>query len=177
MALVRREGLILPRLLIYGLLSTVLLAAYIAVVSVADLAFGSEGDRAGSLVAAGLIAVLVAPVRARLQRAVDRLVYGDRGDPYAALSDLGRRIAGSPDDLLRLDRSPRADRARVTRQRTASRRSTIRGICDNNSRPSISTDLGSRCHFIGVGSCHGWCQPPKSLVRCSAAAGPHVPGA
>jgi signal transduction histidine kinase len=27
-------------------------------------------------------------------------VYGDRGDPYAALSSLGRRIAGSPDDLL-----------------------------------------------------------------------------
>jgi signal transduction histidine kinase len=43
---------------------------------------------------------VVAPLRARLQRAVDRLVYGDRGDPGAALTDLGRRIAGSPHDML-----------------------------------------------------------------------------
>jgi two-component system NarL family sensor kinase len=95
-----RAGYALPRVLVYGLLSTVLLIAYMAVVGVADAAFGSRADRAATLVAAGLIAVLVAPLRARLQRAVDRLVYGDRGDPYAALSDLGRRIAGSPDDLL-----------------------------------------------------------------------------
>jgi len=40
------------------------------------------------------------PARARLQRSVDRLVYGARGDPYAALADLGRRITGSPGDLL-----------------------------------------------------------------------------
>jgi hypothetical protein len=39
-------------------------------------------------------------VQARLQRSVDRLVYGVRGDPYAALADLGRRITGSPGDLL-----------------------------------------------------------------------------
>jgi len=77
-----------------------LLAAYIAVVGVAESLFGRDADRVASLVAAGVVAVLAAPVRARLQRAVDRLVYGDRGDPYAALSELGRRIAGSPDDLL-----------------------------------------------------------------------------
>ena len=61
---------------------------------------GSRADRAAIFVAAGLIAVLAAPLRARLQRSVDRLVYGARGDPYAALADLGRRITGSPGDLL-----------------------------------------------------------------------------
>jgi signal transduction histidine kinase len=70
------------------------------VVGLADLLFGQSADRAATLIAAGLIAVLVAPLRAWLLRSVDRLVYGDRGDPYAALSSLGRRIAGSPDDLL-----------------------------------------------------------------------------
>jgi signal transduction histidine kinase len=98
--LVRRDDLALPRLLVYGLLSTLLLVAYVAVVGIADQAFGQRADRTATLVAAGLIAVLVAPLRARLQRSVDRLIYGDRGDPYAALTDLGRRITGTPDDLL-----------------------------------------------------------------------------
>jgi two-component system NarL family sensor kinase len=97
---VRRDGLVLPGVLVYGLLSALLLGAYIAVVGTADVLFGRRADRAATLIAAGLIAVLVAPLRARLLRSVDRLVYGDRGDPYAALSNLGRRIAGSPDDLL-----------------------------------------------------------------------------
>ena len=98
--LVRRDGLVLPRLLVYGSLSALLLAAYIAVVGIAQAALGSRADRAAIVVAAGLVAVLAAPLRARLQRSVDRLVYGTRGDPYAALADLGRRITGSPDDLL-----------------------------------------------------------------------------
>jgi signal transduction histidine kinase len=100
-ALLRRDGLVLPRLLVYGLLSFVLLLAYVAVVGLAQAVFGSSSDRAAALVAAGLVAVLAAPVRARLQSSVDRLVYGDRGDPHAALVDFGRRLSGSPDDLLR----------------------------------------------------------------------------
>ena len=99
-ALVRRDGLVLPRVLVYGLLSTVLLAAYLVIVGAAQAIFGSASDGVATAVAAGVVAVIVAPLRARLQRSVDRLVYGDRGDPYVALSDLGRRIAGSPDDLL-----------------------------------------------------------------------------
>jgi two-component system, NarL family, sensor kinase len=98
--LVRRDGLVLPRLLVYGSLSALLLAAYIAVVGLAQAVFGSRADPAAAVVAAGLIAVLAAPLRVRLQRSVDRLVYGARGDPYAALADLGRRITGSPGDLL-----------------------------------------------------------------------------
>jgi signal transduction histidine kinase len=98
--LVRRDGLVLPRLLVYVSLSAALLAAYLAVVEIAEAIFGGYADRAAIFVAAGLIAVLAAPLRARLQRSVDRLVYGNRGDPYAALADLGRRITGSPDDLL-----------------------------------------------------------------------------
>ena len=98
--LVRRDGLVLPRLLIYGSLSALLLAAYIAVVGLALAVLGSRADRAAIFVAAGLIAVLAAPLKARLQRSVDHLVYGARGDPYAALADLGRRINGSPGDLL-----------------------------------------------------------------------------
>lgn len=45
-----------------------------------------------SLVATGLIAVLFQPMRLRLQRLVSRLLYGERDDPYAVLSRLGRRL-------------------------------------------------------------------------------------
>ena len=99
-ALVRRDGLVLPRVLLYGFLSVLLLTAYLTVVGVADALFGRRADRVASLVAVGVVAVAAAPLRARLQRGVDRLVYGDRGDPYAALTDLGRRMADTPDDLL-----------------------------------------------------------------------------
>jgi signal transduction histidine kinase len=99
-ALVRRDGLVLPRVLLYGVLSVLLLGAYLAVVGVAEALFGPRVDRWASLVAVGIVAVAAAPLRARLQRAVDRLVYGDRGDPYAALTDLGRRLSDTPGDLL-----------------------------------------------------------------------------
>jgi signal transduction histidine kinase len=99
---VRREGraLGLPRLLVFALLSVLLMATYLLLVGLAEAALGDRGDRAGALVAAGVVAVAAAPLRTRLQRSVDRLAYGDRGDPYAALSELGRRVAGDPGDLL-----------------------------------------------------------------------------
>jgi signal transduction histidine kinase len=99
-ALTRRRGYGLPRILVYGLLSTLLLAAYLGLVALSDAVLGPRADRLTTVVAAALVAVCGAPLRSRLQGAVDRLVYGDRGDPYAALSALGQRIADSPDDLL-----------------------------------------------------------------------------
>ena len=99
-ALVRRDGLVLPRVLVYGVLSVLLLGAYLALIGVAGAVFGPRVDRWASLLAVGVVAVAAAPLRARLQRAVDRLVYGDRGDPYAALTDLGRRLSDTPGDLL-----------------------------------------------------------------------------
>jgi signal transduction histidine kinase len=95
-----RAGYALPRILVYGLLSTLLLTGYVALVALAEAVFGTGADPTAALVAAAVVAVAAAPLRARLQRGVDRLVYGGRGDPYAALSDLGHRIAGSPHALL-----------------------------------------------------------------------------
>jgi signal transduction histidine kinase len=44
------------------------------------------------LLATGLVAVLFQPLRARLQRVVNRLVYGERDEPYAVLSRLLSRL-------------------------------------------------------------------------------------
>jgi uncharacterized membrane protein YgcG len=55
-----------------------------------------------SLVATGLVAVAFHPLRERVQRGVNRLLYGDRDDPYAVLARLGRRLEGAPvpDEIL-----------------------------------------------------------------------------
>jgi signal transduction histidine kinase len=45
-----------------------------------------------SALAIGLVGALVLPLRSGLQRLVDRAMYGDRGDPYAALSGLTTRL-------------------------------------------------------------------------------------
>ena len=45
-----------------------------------------------ALLTTGLVAVLFQPLRERLQRGVNRLMYGERDDPYTVLSRLGRRL-------------------------------------------------------------------------------------
>lgn len=49
----------------------------------------------GSVPAAVVVALLFAPARARLQRASDRLLFGERDDPYAVISSLGERLDAS----------------------------------------------------------------------------------
>jgi signal transduction histidine kinase len=48
------------------------------------------------------VAVLFAPLRDRLQRGVNQLLYGERDDPYAVLSHLGRQLETTlaPDAVL-----------------------------------------------------------------------------
>jgi signal transduction histidine kinase len=44
------------------------------------------------LISAGVVAVALQPLREQLQLGVDRLMYGERNDPYAVLSRLGQRL-------------------------------------------------------------------------------------
>ncbi|HET7519858.1 MAG TPA: histidine kinase [Actinomycetes bacterium] len=50
----------------------------------------------GSLVATAVIAVSFAPARDRLQRWVDRRLYGERRDPVRAMARLGARLRDAP---------------------------------------------------------------------------------
>src|SRR6185503_3391716 len=54
------------------------------------------------ILATGLVAVLVQPLRDRLQRGVNRMMYGERDDPVTVLSRLGQRLEGTlaPDAVL-----------------------------------------------------------------------------
>ena len=50
------------------------------------------GNLLDSLIATGVVAILFQPLRERLQRGVNRLLYGDRDEPYTVLTRLGRRL-------------------------------------------------------------------------------------
>jgi two-component system NarL family sensor kinase len=90
------------RSLVYGWLLAAGLAVYAAVVLILDAVLRGHAKPVVALVAAGAVAVLYQPLRLRLQRAADRMLYGDRGDPYAVLAGLGRRLqaAGSAEQTL-----------------------------------------------------------------------------
>ncbi len=55
-----------------------------------------------SILATGLIAVLVQPLRDRLQRGINRMMYGERDDPISVLSRLGQQLQTTlaPDAVL-----------------------------------------------------------------------------
>lgn len=94
--------LIIKRTLVYGLLTAFVVGFYILVIGYLGAAFRAEGNLLISLIATGLVAVLFQPLRNVLQRAVNRLVYGLRDEPYVALSRLGQRLKTTlePDAML-----------------------------------------------------------------------------
>jgi signal transduction histidine kinase len=94
--------LLINRTLVYTVLTVVLVGAYVSVVAAARVLLQGHAAAGVSVAATALVAVLFAPVRSWLQRRADRLLYGDRHDPHAALSRLGRRLeaTGQPEALL-----------------------------------------------------------------------------
>jgi signal transduction histidine kinase len=90
---------VLRRGLVYGMFTMAVVGAYLLVTAIA----GAALDRRPlpGVVAAALVALALAPARGRLQRAADRLVYGERSDPLRALTLLGQRVAATGElDLL-----------------------------------------------------------------------------
>jgi signal transduction histidine kinase len=84
--------LLINRTLVYTALTVVLGGAYVGVVAAARLLLQGHAAAGVSVAATALVAVLFAPLRSWLQRRADQLLYGDRHDPHAALSRLGRRL-------------------------------------------------------------------------------------
>jgi signal transduction histidine kinase len=83
---------VINRTLVYGALSACVVGIYVLAVVALGALFQARGNLAVSLLATGLVAVLFQPLRSRLQRSVNRLMYGERDDPYAVVSRLGRRL-------------------------------------------------------------------------------------
>src|SRR5215211_3707759 len=93
---------VINRTLVYGALSACVVGIYVLAVVALGTVFQARGNLAVSLLATGFVAVLFQPLRSRLQRGVNRLMYGERDDPYAVVSRLGKRLeaALAPDAAL-----------------------------------------------------------------------------
>jgi GAF domain-containing protein len=95
---------VINRTLVYGILTVSVLGLYVLVVGLLGtlVGVGTTGNLLISLVAAGLVAVLFQPLRAWLQRGVNRLLYGQRDEPYAVITNLSQRLEGTfaPDAVL-----------------------------------------------------------------------------
>ncbi len=94
--------IIINRTLVYSALTVIIAGVYVLVVGILSTLLHAYGNVFISLLATGLIAVLFQPLRARLQRLINRLMFGERDDPHAVLSRLGSRLEATlaPEAIL-----------------------------------------------------------------------------
>lgn len=93
---------IINRTLVYGALTACVVGIYIVVVGYLGAVFRTGSNLIVSLVATGLVAVIFQPLRGWLQGNVNRLLYGQRDEPYAVVTQLGQRLESTlaPDAVL-----------------------------------------------------------------------------
>ncbi len=96
--------IVISKTLVYGALAAFITLVYVAiVVGVGSLVGrGGQPDVVLSIAATAVVAVAFQPVRERVQRFANRLVYGKRATPYEVLAEFSERMAGTyaNEDLL-----------------------------------------------------------------------------
>lgn len=92
---------VLNRTLVYAVLTVIVASVYAALVGVVNV-LGSEVGVAEGLFPTIGAAFSLLPARQRVQRMVNRFLYGERDEPYTVVSRVGARLeaAGSADQLL-----------------------------------------------------------------------------
>ncbi|GIH05494.1 hypothetical protein Rhe02_35610 [Rhizocola hellebori] len=83
---------VVNRTIVWLLMTLLVIVGFIAIVTLLRDAVLGGSVSSASLVATGLIAVTFEPLRQRVQRVVNRLVYGDRDDPYRVIARLGELL-------------------------------------------------------------------------------------
>jgi signal transduction histidine kinase len=86
---------IISRALVYGTLAALITAIYVGIVVGIGAVIGSGGkpNLALSIFATAVVAVGFQPVRDRVQKLANRLVYGRHATPYEVLSEFSERVA------------------------------------------------------------------------------------
>ncbi len=87
--------LVVNRTLVYAALTAGVVAAYVLVVGLVGSSLSRRGDLLVSFAVTAVVAVSFQPARERVQRLVNRLMYGHRDDPYLALASLSRILGGT----------------------------------------------------------------------------------
>ena len=93
---------VVNRTLVYGSLSVAVVLVYLAAVALLRQVLPVGDSFAASLLATGAAALVALPVRDALQRSANRLMYGDRDEPYRVITRLGERLSASltTDEIL-----------------------------------------------------------------------------
>ncbi len=93
---------LLNRTMVYGALTAGTMGIYVLIVGYLGDLLQTRDRSVIAFLTTGLVAVLFQPMRERLQRAVNRFMYGERDDPYVVLSRLGQRLEATlaPDAAL-----------------------------------------------------------------------------
>lgn len=84
--------IIINRTLVYGGLTAVTVLVYAVVVGGLGGIFHAPNSTFSGLFAAAIIAIIFQPLRMRLQRGVNRLLYGERDEPAIVLSRLAQQM-------------------------------------------------------------------------------------
>ena len=138
---------IINRTLLYVALTACVVGAYAAVIALAGAVLREQVGIGAAVVATGLVAVMFDPLRTRLQRGVNHLLYGERDDPATAVARLARslEVAAEPEAVLPgvvesvamrcACRSPRSRSTGSTRCASARRNSAA--IARSNHAPAV----------------------------------------
>jgi signal transduction histidine kinase len=114
--------IVISRTIVYGALAVFITAVYVGIAVGIGTVVGSGGkpNLGLSIVATAVVAVGFQPVRERVQRVANLLVYGKRATPYDVLSQFSERVAESyaADDVM-----PRM--ARVLAEGTGAQRADV----------------------------------------------------
>ena len=91
--------LVVRRTLVFGALAAVITATYLGAVLIGTIATESLVP---SLIATAIVAALFQPLRRRVVRLADRLVFGRRAEPYEVLARFSDRVGASyaADDVI-----------------------------------------------------------------------------
>jgi signal transduction histidine kinase len=114
--------IVISRTLVYGSLAAFITAVYVGIAVGIGSLVGSGGkpNLALSILATAIVAIGFQPVRERVQKVANRLVYGKRATPYEVLSEFSGRVAETyaADEVL-----PRM--ARVLQEGTGAESATV----------------------------------------------------
>jgi len=93
---------VISKALVVGLLAVFITAVYVAIVVGIGELVGTTRSPALSIAATVVVAVLFQPVRERVRRLANRLVYGERATPYEVMAGFSARVADAPstDEVL-----------------------------------------------------------------------------
>lgn len=95
---------VINKTLVYGALASFITAVYVAIVVGVGTALGSSDspNLALSIAATAIVAIAFQPVKNRVERVANRLVYGHRQTPYEVMAGLSRAVSGVllPNEIL-----------------------------------------------------------------------------